>query len=133
MAKYDGKDIALKFGSFTFPAGTLVSVDWPRTRDEIDVTGATQDDKEFLPSERSSTVTVNAWDDVADTIRTACENDTSTQTLDFWKQGNTAGKPKRSASAFVTSISDPITHNQGAAITITLRITGAVTASTVSA
>ena len=50
MAKFDGKDMAFKFGSFTIPAGHLVSVDWPRSRGEIDVTGATQDDKEFLPS-----------------------------------------------------------------------------------
>lgn len=132
MAKFDGKDMAFKFGSFTFPAGTLISVDWPRQRGETDVTGATQLDKEFLKSERESTITVNAWDDIADTIRAAFENDTATATADFWKQGNTTGKPKRSASAFVTSVSDPITHNQGAPITITLRVTGAVTPSTVS-
>lgn len=132
MAKFDGKDIAFKFASFTFPAGTLISVDWPRSRAELDATGATQDDKEFLDSERESTITVNAWDDVADTIRAACENTTAAATADFWKQGNSSGKPKRSATAFVTNISDPITHNQVAPITITFRVNGAVTASTVS-
>lgn len=131
MAKYDGKDMSFVFGAFTFPAGTLISVDWPRQRDELDVTGATQDDKEFLPSERSSTITVNAWNDVADTIRAALENTTAAATTDFYPQGNTSGKPKRSASAFVTSISDNTTHNQGAPITISLRVSGAVTASTV--
>jgi hypothetical protein len=132
MAKFDGKDQAFKFGSFTFAAGTLVSVDWPRQRDELDLTGATQDDKEFVPSERSSTITVNAWDDVADTIRVAFENTTAEATADYWKLGNTTGKPKRSALAFVTNISDPLTHNQGGAITITLRVNGAVTPSTVT-
>lgn len=132
MAKYTGKSMAFKFGSFTFPAGTLISVDWPRTRDEIEATGATQDDKEFLISERSSTVTVNAWDDAAETIRAACEYDTAAATGEFYKQGNSSGKPKRAASMFVTSVSDPLTHNQAAPITISFRINGAVTPSLVS-
>jgi hypothetical protein len=132
MAKFDGKDIAFKFGAFTFPAGTLVTVDWPRTRGEIDVTGATQDDKEFLPSERESTITVNAWDDIANTIRAACENTTAEQLAEYWPQGNTSGKPKRAGNAFVTSVSDPVTHNVGAPITISFRVNGAVTASTVA-
>ena len=132
MAKYDGKDMAFIFGAFTFPAGTLVTVDWPRVRDELEATGATQDDKEFFPSERSSTITVNAWDDVAGTIRAAMEVTTAEATAQFFPQGNTSGKPKRSASAFVTNVSDPITHNQMAAITITFRVNGAVTPSTVA-
>jgi hypothetical protein len=132
MAKHDGKNIAFKFGAFTFPAGSLVSVDWPRTRDELEATGATQLDKEFYPSERSSTITVNAWDDVADTIRAAMEVSTAEATAEYWPQGNSSGKPKRSASAFVTSVSDPQTHNQMAAITITFRVNGAVTPSTVT-
>ena len=132
MAKFDGKNQSFKFGSFTFPAGYLVSVDWPRQRDELDLTGATQNDKEFVPSERSSTITVNAWDDVAGTIRAAYENTTAEAAATYWPQGNTSGKPKRDAQAFVTNISDPLTHNQGAAITITLRVNGAVTPSTVS-
>lgn len=132
MAKYDGKNMAFIFGAFTFPAGSLISVDWPRSRGELDVTGATQLDKEFLTSERESTITVNAWDDVADTIRTACENTTSEATCQFFKQGNTTGKPKRAASAFVTNISDPVTHNAAVPITITFRVNGAVTPSTVA-
>jgi hypothetical protein len=132
MAKYDGKDMAFIFGAFTFPAGTLVTVDWPRVRDELEATGATQDDKEYFPSERSSTITVNAWDDVAGTIRAAMEVTTAEATAQFFPQGNTSGKPKRSASAFVTQVSDPITHNQMAAITITFRVNGAVTPSTVA-
>lgn len=132
MAKYDGKDMAFIFGAFTFPAGTLVTVDWPRVRDELEATGATQDDKEFFPSERSSTITVNAWDDAAGTIRAAMEVTTAEATAQFFPQGNTSGKPKRSASAFVTNVSDPITHNQMAAITITFRVNGAVTSSTVA-
>jgi len=132
MAKYDGKDMVFKFGSFTFPAGALVSVDWPRARDELDATGATQDDKEYFPSERSSTCTVNAWDDVADTIRAACEYTTAEATGEFYPQGNTSGKPKRSASMFVTNVSDPHTHNAITPITIQFRINGAVTPSTVS-
>lgn len=132
MAKYDGKNMAFIFGAFTFPAGSLISVDWPRARGENDATGATQNDKEFLPSERESTITVNAWDDAAETIRTACENTTSEATAQFFKQGNSSGKPKRSASAFVTNVSDPLTHNQPAPITITFRVNGAVTASTVA-
>jgi hypothetical protein len=132
MAKYDGKNMAFIFGAFTVPAGALVTVDWPRTRDELEATGATQLDKEFYPSERSSQITVNCWDDAAGTIRAAFENTTVEATAQFFPQGNTSGKPKRSASAFVTGVSDPITHNQIAAITITLRVNGAVTPSTVA-
>lgn len=54
------------------------------------------------------------------------------QTGDFWEQGNTTGKPKKSASMFVTSRSKPVVHNQGTAMTVTLRITGTITESTVS-
>lgn len=132
MPKFDGKDQEFIFGAFTIPAGHIINIEWPRSRDEIDLTGATQDDKEFAPSERSSTVTINAWDDVADTIRAAFEATSAAATGQWFRQGNTSGKPKRTASMFVTQISDPLPHNQGAALTITLRVTGAVTNTTVS-
>lgn len=132
MAKHDGNDIAFIFGAFTFPAGSLVSVDFPRMRGEYEATGATQDDQEYFPGKRSSTVTVNAWDDVADTIRAACENTTAEATGQYFPQGNTTGKPKRSASMFVTNISDPGNHDAMTPITITFRVNGAVTASTVA-
>lgn len=132
MTKYDGKDMAFKNGAFTFPAGALVSVDFPESRDELDVTGATQDDKEFLPSERSASITVNAWDDVAQTIHDANDPDDNAATVEFYPLGNTTGKPKKSASAFVTGRQRPVTHNQGVPITITYRVSGAVTDSTVA-
>jgi hypothetical protein len=132
MTKYDGKSMAFKNGSFTFPSGSLTSVDWAETRDEIDVTGVSQEDKEFLPSERSSVVTVNAWDDSEGTIYDACETVDDAATIEFYPQGNTSGKPKKSASAFVTGRSRPVTHNQGVPITITFRVTGAVTESDVA-
>lgn len=132
MAKFDGKNVAFKFGAFTFPAGTLTSVDWPRSRSEYDATGATQLDKEFFPGERESTITINAWDDVAGTIRAAFENTTAEGAAEYWPQGATSGKPKRAANAFVTNISDPVTHNAMAPITITLRVNGAVTPSVVA-
>lgn len=132
MAKFDGKNQAFKFGAFTLPAGALTSVDWPRARGELDATGATQLDKEFFPSERESTITINAWDDVANTIRGAFENTTVEGAAEYWPQGATSGKPKRAANAFVTNISDPLTHNAMAPITITMRVNGAVTASTVA-
>jgi len=131
MAKYDGKDQVFIFGAFTVPAGYLVTVDWPLTRDELEATGATPDDKEFYPSERSSTITVNCWDDVAGTIRGGFLITGAEATAQYFPQGNTSGKPKRSASAFVTAVSDPLTHNQMGAITITLRVNGAVTPTTV--
>ena len=133
MAKYDGKDMALSFGAFDMPSGALISVDFPDQRDELDVTGAGQDDKEFLPSERSSTVTINFWDDVANTIYEAFDPSDPAATLEFFPQGETSGKPKKSASAFVTARSRPVTHNQGVAGTVTLRVTGAVTNTTVGA
>ena len=132
MTKFDGKNMAFIFGAFTVPAGYLVSVDWPRQRGESDVTGATQLDKEFIPSERESTITVNCWDDAAATIRTAFENTTAEATAEYYSQGNSSGMPKREASAFVTGVSDPLTHNQPGPITITLRVNGAVTHSTVT-
>lgn len=132
MAKFDGKDQEFIFGAFTIPAGHITNIEWPRSRDEIDLTGATQDDKEFAPSERSGVVTINCWDDLADTIRDAFEATTGIQTGQWFRQGNTSGKPKRTSSMFVTNISDPLPHNQGAALTITLRVTGAVTNTTIS-
>jgi len=130
MAKYDGKDMSFKFGSFTVPAGALTGVDWPDSRDELDATGATQDDKEFFPSERSSQITVNGWDDVGNTIRPAFLVTTAEATCEFYPQGNTSGKPKKSATAFVTQSSFAQVHNQIVPFTITLRVNGAVTHST---
>ena len=132
MTKYDGKDMAFKFGSFTVPAGYLTGVDWPDTRDELDVTGATQDDKEFLPSERSSTISVSGWDDVANTIRSALLTSAAQATAEFWPQGATSGKPLKSAAAFITASQFPEIHNQGAPFTVTFRVTLAVTNTTVS-
>lgn len=131
--KYDGKNASLKFGSFTIPAGHLISVDFTRSRAELDVTGATQIDKEFLTSERESTCTVSCWDDILQTIRAPFLVTTVPATLDYWPQGNTSGKPKRSAAlAFVTNVSDPLTHNAAGVITITLRIDEAITETTVA-
>lgn len=127
MTKYMGKNMVMVFGAFTFPDGSLTSVDWPRMRDEAEATGAGQLDKEFFESERSSTITINAWDDAEDTIRTALENTTGQASAVFYKQGTSSGKPTRTATAFVTNISDPLTHNQPAPITVTLRVNGAVT------
>lgn len=132
MAKYDGKDMVFKFGAFTVPTGALTVVDWPDERDEIEATGAGQDDKEFLPSERSSQITINGWDDVANTIRTAFLNTTAEATAEFYPQGNTSGKPKKSASAFVKSPSLALTHNAAAPFTVSFRVNGAVTNSTVA-
>lgn len=132
MAKYDGKDMVLIVGAFTFPTGTLVSVDWVDARDELDLTGAGQDDKEFAPSERSGTITVNFWDDVAGTIFAANETTDDPATVQFFPQGNTSTKPKRAASAFITNRQRPQTHNQGVAGTLTFRINGATTESVVA-
>ena len=129
--KYDGKDAAFKFGAFTVPAGHLIGVDFPRSRAELDVTGATQDDKEWLDGEREATCTLNCWDDLAGTIRAACLVTTVPTTLDYYPQGNTTGKPKRSAAlAFSTGVSDPLTHNAAVPITVTFRIDGAITETT---
>jgi len=133
MAKTgDGKEQVFKFGSFTVPAGHLTSVQWGRQRGEIDLTGAEQEDKEFIPSEREATIQIDCWDDADETIRAAFENTTAAATTEWYRQGNSSGKPKKSASAFVTSISDPLPHNQGAALTISLRVSGATTHSTVA-
>lgn len=132
MTKYTGKQMAFVFGAFTIPAGALVSVDWPRSRDELEATGATQDDKEYMPSDRSATCTINGWDDAEGTIRAAFEATTAEDAGEFYPQGNSASKPKRAAEMFVTNISDPVTHNAVTPITITLRINGAVTHSTVA-
>lgn len=130
--KFHGKNQVFKFGSFTIPAGHITSVEWPRQRDEIDLTGAEQEDKEYDFTERSGTITINCWDDDDDTIRAAFEATTAKATAEWYRLGNSSGKPKRSSSAFVTSISDPLPHNQGAALTIALRVDGAVTNSTVA-
>ncbi len=132
MTKYIANNIAFVWNGFTVPAGALISVDWPKVRDTEDVSGATQDDKEFLTKKRSSTVTVSMWDDVANTIRAAFPHTGAFATGDFYVQGNSSGKPKRSASMAVTNISDPMSHDTGAPITVTFQISGAVTESTVS-
>ena len=132
MAKYTGKSMALTFGAFTFASGTLTSVEFPRSRSEVEATGAGQTDKEFLPMEREATCTINAWDDAAGTIRTALEVTTAEASLIFYPQGNTSTKPSKTANAFVTSITEPVTHNAPVPITITLRINGAVTHGTVT-
>lgn len=131
MAKYDGKNMYFKYNAFVFPSGSLVSVEFPDTRDELDVTGAGQLDKEFLPSESSYTVTISAWDDVANTIYAGFPNKDPERAIEFAPQGITSGKPKKTATAFITSRNrGPVTHNQGVPFTVTLRVNGAITDTT---
>lgn len=132
MAKYTGKSMSFKFGALTIPSGDLISVDWPQVRDELEATGATQLDKEYFPSERSSTITINFWDAAAGTNRSPFLTTTAEGAVEFFPQGNTSGKPKLTANAFVTNLSAPLTHNQVAAVTVTLRVNGATTETTVS-
>ena|SRR5690348_10563268 len=132
MTKYISNNIAFVWNGFTVPAGALIGVDWPKVRDVEDVSGATQDDKEFLTKKRSSTVTVSMWDDVANTIRAAMPNTGAFATGDYYPQGNTTGKPKRSASMAVVNVSDPANHDAGAPITVSFQVSGAVTESTVA-
>lgn len=132
MTKYDGKLMELTFDGDAMASNTLVSVDIPESRDELDVTGAGQTDKEFLPSTQSATVTINAWDDVAGVNHDLFAPDSATATLVFYPQGNTTGKPKKTMSAFVTSRARPVNHNQAAALTVTLRVTNGITDGTVA-
>lgn len=132
MAKYTGKSMEFKFGTFTIPSGHLTKVEIPRTRDEHEATGAGQLDKEFFPMERSATITVEGWEDAAGTIRTALEYSTSEATFTFFPQGNTSGKPTVTGSAFITQYTSGVTHNQVVPFSVTFRVNGAITFGTVA-
>lgn len=132
MAKYDGKLEEFDFGAFTIPTGYITSVDWPLVRDMIEATGAGQLDKEKFPMERSSTITINGWDDAAGTIRAAFRNDTAEAEAVWYPQGNVSTKPTITADAFVTNFNAPATHNQIVPFTITLEVNGAVADGTVT-
>lgn len=131
MAKYTGKNLEFKIDTFTIPPGHLVSVELSLQRGEIEATGAGQLDKEFYPLEREATCTVNVWEDAAGTIRAAFSLSDDAQTISIYPQGNSSGKPVITATAFVTGKPVSVTHNQIVASTYTLRITGAITESTV--
>lgn len=131
MAKYTGKSMEFKFGTFTIPSGSLTKVEIPRTRDELEATGAGQQDKEFFPMERSATVTIEGWDDAAGTIRAALEYTTAEASMTFFPQGNTTGKPSITGSAFVTQFTSGVVHNQVVPFSVTLRVNGALTFGTV--
>lgn len=133
MAKYTGKNLAVKVGSTTITSGHLISVELPYSRGEVELTGAGQSDKEFAPMEREATCTINVWDDDTGTIRALFDITASTPTTVYiYPQGATSGKPVISASMFVTGKPVSVTHNQGVATTYTLRVTGAITEGTVA-
>lgn len=131
MAKYTGNSMELTYAGTTITANLLRSVTINESGEVFESTGAGDTNKTYLTGKIDGTVQIEAWDDsTTSTIFDVFAPNTS-DTLDFYPQGNSSGKPKRSMTAIVTARNRGVEHNGVVPVSISLQISGAITDSTV--
>jgi predicted secreted protein len=99
--------------------------------DDIDVTSYGSTDKEFITgfTDRSGTLEV-LDDDSATAVRTALTPG-SANSLTWYPQGTTSGKPKRSVgTAIITEANEQYPYDDAVLLNVTMRINGKPTEGT---
>ena len=130
MAKYTGKDMAVKFGTVSV-AGQGRQLEISQSADEIDVTTYGSGDKEFITGlvERSGTLEI--LDDSASSEVRGAFAPGSANSPTWYPQGTASGKPKFSVgTAVVTGADNSFPYDDAVVISVTMRLSGAVTEGT---
>lgn len=131
MAKYSGKDVVVKFGTFN-AGGYGRSLEVSQSADEIDVTTYGSSDKEYIAGfvDRSATLEILDGTDNPDTVKNAFAPGSSSS-LTWYPQGTASGKPMYSVgTAVVTEANESYPYDDAVTISVTMRLSGAVTAGT---
>ena len=130
MAKYTGKDMAVRFGTFSV-AGQGRQLEVSQSADEVDVTTYGSTDKEFLAGLIDRSATLDILDDSANsTIRQAFKTGTS-NSLAWFPLGIASGNPKFSVgTAVVTEANLSYPYDDAVVVSVTMRLSGTVTEGT---
>lgn len=126
MAKYTGKDMAVRFGTLSV-AGQGRNLEISQSADEVDVTSYGSTAKEFIAGliERSGSLEI-LDDSASNAIRTAFTPGSS-NSLAWFPLGITSGNPKLScATAVVTGADISYPYDDAVLVSVSLRLSGAV-------
>ena len=131
MARYNSKDLEITFnGTALTSQGAALDVD--ESEDALEITGFGYDDDDYIGSGvGNQKATYNGYDDDSETVFDALVPGTD-GTLEWYPQGNTAGKPKRSTMAIVTNRKRGFKVKDKVAISATLQLRAGITDSVVS-
>ena len=112
MAKYTGKDLAVKVDANTIPAGYVRSVTTSETGTTADATAAGETHVTELALTQRTEVTLELLDDTSPAaLRDLLPINTEVE-LVIYPQGATSGKPTRTSSNFlVKSVAQGHTYN----------------------
>lgn len=130
MAKYTGKDMAVRFGTFSV-AGQGRQLEVSQSADEVDVTTYGSTDKEFLAGLIDRTATLDILDDSTNAaIRNAFKTGTS-NSLAWFPLGVGTGLPKFSVgTAVVTEANLSYPYDDAVVVSVSMRLSGTVTEGT---
>lgn len=131
MTKYTAENMELDFGGNAVPAGYLREVDWPETAGVDKNTGAGEEDETYIGTKKDATITVTMWDHNTPGSLRDYFAPKSNGTINFYPQGNSAGKPKHSCTAIVTNRNANNNHERTTPLVVTLQRSGPTTESTV--
>jgi predicted secreted protein len=130
VGKYTGKAMRIFFGTLDI-SGQGRNLEISQQADDIDVTSYGSTDKEFITgfTDRSGTLEV-LDDDSATAVRTALTPG-SANSLTWYPQGTTSGKPKRSVgTAIITEANEQYPYDDAVLLNVTMRINGKPTEGT---
>jgi predicted secreted protein len=130
VAKYTGKDMAVRFGTFSV-AGQGRQLEVSQSADEVDVTTYGSTDKEFLAGLIDRSATLDILDDAANSaIRNAFKTGTS-NSLAWFPLGIASGNPKFSVgTAVVTEANLSYPYDDAVVVSVSMRLSGTVTEGT---
>lgn len=130
MAKYTGKDMVVKFGTFNV-AGQGRNLEVSQSGDEIDVTTYGSTDKEFITGFVDRTATLEVLDDSTVSALRVAMKPGSTGSLTWFPIGTASGNPKLSAATAVVTGQDlQYPYDDAVLMNVTMRISGTVTEGT---
>jgi len=130
MAKYTGKDMAVRFGTLSV-AGQGRNLEVSQSADEVDVTSYGSAAKEYVAGLIDRSATLEILDDSASsTIRNAFTPGSS-NSFAWFPLGITSGNPKFSVATVVITGADlSYPYDDAVLISVSLRLSGAVTEGT---
>ena len=125
MTKYTGNKMELVLDD-NVPVTGLVSVEINEGAATYDTTVVGESAETHLPGKTNGQGTINLLDETDGTIFSRCVPG-NWETMEFYPQGNSSGKPKRSFLATYTGRQRPVSHNAATPITVTFQINGTIT------
>lgn len=134
MTKYTGANLEITMGSTVIPCDHIRSIAVSEKVNTVDTTGACDTYMTFLATRRDADVTLEVLDDTTTNVVYGLFGPAqSGQTLIYYPQGNSSGKPKFTCTGFVITGRDrTVGYNDVVAVSCTGKASGGFVESTVS-